>query len=125
MAKDRMRSVNATVKKELSTLFVKDVFPTFTNCLITLAEVKTTSDLRQCNVYVSIMGNIGDKQKVMRYLESHKDEFFAHLGRRLRMKYTPVIHWCFDDTAEKADRLMNILGDLDIPQEEKDDDSQE
>jgi len=125
MAKDRMRSVDATVKKELSTLFVKDVFPAFTNCLITLAEVKTTSDLRQCNVYVSIMGSIGEKQKVMKFLEARTDEFFAHLGRRLRMKYTPIIRWCFDDTAEKADRLMNILGDLDIPQEEKDDDSQE
>ncbi len=124
MAKDRMRSVNATVKKELSTLFTKDVFPAFTNCLITLAEVKTTSDLRQCDVYVSIMGSIGDKQKVMKYLEQHRDEFFAHLGRRLRMKYTPVIRWRFDDTAEKADRLMGILGDLEIP-EEKDDDSQE
>ena len=124
MAKDRMRSVNATVKKELSTLFTKDVFPAFNTCLITLAEVKTTPDLRQCDVYVSIMGSIGDKQKVMKYLERHRDEFFAHLGRRLRMKYTPVIRWRFDDTAEKADRLMGILGELHIP-EEKDDDSQE
>ena len=121
MAKDRMRSVNATVKKELSTLFSKDVFPAFPTCLITLADVKTTSDLRYCDVYVSIMGSIGDKQKVMKYLEQHTDEFFSHLGRRVRMKYTPVIRWRFDDTAEKADRIMGILNDLDIPQEKEDD----
>ena len=124
MAKDRMRSVDATVKKELSTLFSKDVFPAFSTCLITLTDVKTTPDLRQCNVYVRIMGSPSDKQKVMKYLLRKTTDFYAHLGRRLRMKFTPTIQWRFDDTAEKADRIMNLLGDLDIP-EQKDEDSQE
>ena len=115
MAKDRMRSVDATVKKILANLFSKDVFPAFT-CLITLADVKTTPDLRQCNVYVSVLGTPKQKREVMKFLENHKSEYYAHLGNRLRMKYTPTIRWFFDETAEKADNISRLIDDLDIPE---------
>ncbi len=118
MAKDRMRSVDATVKKVLANLFSKDVFPNF-SCSITLAAVKTTSDLRHCSVYVSVMGTPKQKREVMKFLADNKSEYYEHLGSRLRMKYTPVINWIFDETAETADKISKIIDELDIPEEEK------
>jgi ribosome-binding factor A len=118
MAKERMRSVDATVKKVLANLFSKDVFPNF-SCLITLADVKTSADLRHCSVYVSIMGTPKQKRDVMKFLEEHKNEYYCHLGSRMRMKYTPALKWIFDETAEKADRMSKIIDDLDIPEEDK------
>lgn len=117
MPKDRMRSVDATVKKELANLFSKDLFPSF-SCLITLADVKTSPDLKHCKVYVSVLGSVKQKREVMDYLEKNTTEYFEHLGRRLRMKYTPMISWVFDDTAEKADKIMNLIDNLDIPEED-------
>ncbi len=118
MSKDRMRSVDATIKKELANLFAKDLFPAFT-CLITLADVKTTSDLKNVKVYVSIMGSTKQKREVMEYLEKHKGEYFEHLGRRIRMKFTPMIIWVFDETVEKANRIMTIINKLEIPKEDE------
>ena len=117
MSKDRMRSVDATVKKELANLFSKDVFPAFT-CLITLADVRTSPDLKHCKVFVSVLGSNKQKHEVMNYLEKNKIEYYEHLGRRIRMKYTPMITWVFDDTAEKADKITNLIDNLDIPEEE-------
>lgn len=117
MSKDRMRSVDATVKKELANLFSKDLFPSF-SCLITLSEVKTSSDLKYCKVFVSVLGSPSQKREVMTYLDKNKLEYYEHLGRRLRMKYTPMITWIFDDTAEKADRITHLIEELDIPEEE-------
>ena len=68
MSKDRMRSVDATVKKELANKFSKDLFPSF-SCLITLADVKTTPDLKHCKVFVSILGSSKQKHEVMDFLE--------------------------------------------------------
>ena len=116
MAKDRMRSVDSTVKKELANLFSKDVFPNF-ECLITLTDVKTSSDLRTCSVFVSILGSSKQKYSVMKFLERKNNEYYGYLGSRLRMKYTPTITWVFDDTAEKADRITNLLDKLDIPKD--------
>jgi ribosome-binding factor A len=117
MAKDRMRSVDSTVKKELAILFARDVFPVF-DCLITLAGVKTSADLRHSQVYVSIMGTPKQKRDVMNFLERHTQEYYAFLGSRLRMKYTPSINWIFDDTAEKAAKITSILENLDIPEDD-------
>lgn len=117
MAKDRMRSVDATVKKILANLFSKDVFPSF-SCLITLVDVKTSPDLKHCKVFVSVLGSDAEKGEVMTFLAKHKGEYYQHLGSRLRMKFTPMINWVFDDTAEKADNLGNLLDNLDIPEEE-------
>ena len=118
MSKDRMRSVDSTVKKILANLFTKDVCPSFT-CLITLADVKTSPDLRHCNVFVSIMGSPAEKRKVMNFLEDHTEEYYQHLGSRVRMKYTPTLNWVFDDTAEKADKISRLIDSLDIPDEDK------
>ena len=117
MPKDRMRSVDSTVKKVLANLFAKDVSPSFT-CLITLADVKTSPDLRHCNVYVSVLGTPKQKQEVMRFLVDHTTEYYEHLGSRIRMKYTPAINWVFDDTAEQADKISRLIDNLDIPEEE-------
>ena len=114
MSKDRMRSVDATVKKELANKFSKDLFPSF-SCLITLADVKTTPDLKHCKVYVSILGSNKEKHEVINFLERNKMEYYGHLGRRLRMKYTPMINWVFDDTAEKAEKISHLIDNLDIP----------
>ena len=64
MAKDRMKSVDATVKRELANLVAKDVAPGF-NCLITLTGVKTSPDLRHCQVFISVMGTESQKKEVM------------------------------------------------------------
>ena len=117
MPKDRMRSVDSTVKKVLANLFAKDVCPSFT-CLITLADVKTSPDLRHCNVFVSVMGTPKQKREVMKFLEDNTVEYYEHLGSRIRMKYTPAINWIFDDTAEKADKISRLIDNLDIPEEE-------
>ncbi len=116
MAKDRMRSVDATIQKELSAVFIREVFPCF-ECLITVTGVQTSADLRHCNVYVSVMGSQQQKDNVMRFLKDRSEEFFMHLSKRIRMKFTPIIHWHIDDTPEQADRLTSLIDSIDIPSE--------
>jgi ribosome-binding factor A len=119
MAKDRMRVVDSTIQKELSAVFIREVFPCF-DCLITVTGVQTSTDLRHCNVYVSIMGSEKQKRDVIAFLRDRSEEFFNHLSKRIRMKFTPVIHWHADDTPEFADRMTSLLDSIDIPDEDED-----
>ena len=57
---------------------------------------------------------------VIRFLRDRSEEFFNHLSNRIRMKFTPVIHWHADDTPEQADRLSSLIDSIDIPDEEED-----
>ena len=121
MAKERMRSVDATVKKEMGNIFTKLIFPLFENCLITITDVRTSPDLRYCQIFVSVMGDAKAKREVFASLEKHKQECFKLLNKRLRMKFTPMITWRDDDTPEKADQMTRLLDNLDIPDHEDDD----
>ena len=121
MAKDRMRSVDATVHKELSAILTRDIFPLFSNCIITLTGVKTSPDLHQARCFISAMGDSASKYKVMRTLEQKRGEINKTLGRRLRIKFTPQISWRFDSTPEDADNISRLIDSLDIPAESDED----
>ena len=116
MAKERMRSVDATVKKEMANIFTKLIFPLFDNCLITITDVRTSPDLRYCQIFVSVMGDKKSKKDVFASLEQHKQECFKLFNKRLRMKLTPMITWRDDDTPEKADQMSQLLDNLEIPE---------
>lgn len=111
MAKDRMRSVNATLNKELANLITKEVTP-FVTGLITVTDLKTSADLRHCNVYISILGADDQRDKIMGILESYSHEFQQLISKRMRMKFTPVFHWHYDTTPEDADRITKLIDEV-------------
>ena len=118
MSKDRMRSVDSTVHKELSAILTREIFPLFDSCIITLTGVKTSPDLHYAQCYISAMGDQTSKNRVMRTLEQRRGEINKMLGRRLRIKYTPEISWRFDSTPEQADHITRLIDSLDIPSDE-------
>ena len=121
MAKDRMRSVNSTVKRELSGLFLRDVNPSFEQCLITITDVETSPDLRYCKVFISVMGTASQRDKVFQFLERKTQEYYHYLGTRMHMKYIPKLQWYNDETPEKADKMMRLLDSLEIDDSEDQD----
>ena len=125
MAKERMRSVDATIKREMGTIFTREIFPLFPNCLITITDVKTSPDLRYCAIYISILGDKTGGVEVFKTLERRKQEFYKLLSSRLRMKFTPALSWRSDDTPEQADYMTQLLNSLDIPEDEEEGDDNE
>ncbi|MEN9361085.1 MAG: hypothetical protein RL095_2620 [Verrucomicrobiota bacterium] len=117
MSKDRMRVVNATIQKELSTLFTREVTPEF-QCLITITEVDTSPDLRLCNVYISVLGGKNRIGDLFAFLDRKKPDFHEHLRKRVAMKYIPIITFHLDQSAERASRLTSLIDSLHIPPDE-------
>ena len=57
--KHRLLRVNELLKRELSTLFVREM--TFEDALVTVNQVDVTPDLKSAHVYVSVLGTEGRK----------------------------------------------------------------
>jgi ribosome-binding factor A len=79
--------------------------------LVTVTEVRLSSDLRNAKVYVSVAGNEDEAKESMRALK-HAAGFIRHqLGLVLRMKKIPDLHFVYDQTLETAARIEQLLSE--------------
>ena len=60
----------------------------FENALVTINEVDVTPDLRQGHVYVSVIGNEAQQQKVIDALESKRGMIQKKMAQRVVLKLT-------------------------------------
>jgi ribosome-binding factor A len=108
-AGDRMRRVDEAVREVLSDAVTKDLKDPRVG-FVTVTDVKTSADLRQARVYVSVLGSEAERLASIDGLQSAHGYLQARVADELHMKRTPTLDFVLDDTAEKADRLERMLG---------------
>ncbi len=79
--------------------------------------VKVSGDLRYARVFVRLGRpdpSEARKKALMKGLGRASGFVRRTLGQRLRLRYTPEIEFVWDDTAERAARIEEILDDLSL-----------
>jgi ribosome-binding factor A len=119
MSSARIIRVNELLKREIAVdiprLFANGNFDTGA---ITVTHVKTAPDLHDATVFVSIFGHEEERTRMIRFLNAHRKEIQARMSKNVILKYTPRLHFKFDDSIENGDRVLGILSQLDIPDDE-------
>ena len=110
--KHRLERVNEVIRRELSDLVSREVLLS-SKVLVTIPAVSITPDLRQCHVYVSVIGKPEDKARVIAELEAHRTTLQADLAKRVVLKYTPHLYFRIDESIERGNRVLKIIQDLD------------
>lgn len=113
--KHRLDRVREILKRELSELVNRNIV--FPATLVTIHEVDVTPDLRHAHVFVSAIGDEKQREAVISILHSHRQELQHQLSRRVVLKYTPRLHFKFDDAIERGTRIIDLMEGLDIPAE--------
>jgi len=120
MASGRIIRVNELLKREIAAdivrLFVNSDFDTGS---ITVTRVDTASNLRDAGVYVSIFGHEDARVEMIRFLNKHRKEIQARMSKHVILKYTPRLHFKLDTSIESGDRVLGILSELNIPEEDE------
>ncbi len=109
----RIERVNRLIRQELSELLqtqVKD--PRLGNTFITVTEVVTSPDYKHARVYVSsIIGN-DEKKKVALALDSASGFLRSQISSRLNLRYTPELHFHWDNSIEHGDRILRLIDEV-------------
>lgn len=107
----RMGKVNSHIKRVFSEILQKEAnLPT--DCLVTVSEVETASNLRVADVWISVMP--ADKaRKTMKKLKPQMYDLQGALNRELEMRPLPRITLRIDHGAEYSDKIERKLADLD------------
>ena len=114
---NRLARVNELLKRELGYLCEREGISD-SRCLVTITSVRVSPDLRYADVAVSVFGSDEAREEVMRTLVQRRKRLQAEMARRVTLKYTPVLRFHDDRTAADADRVMKILDDLDMEEED-------
>ena len=111
---NRIVRVNELLKRELSNLInLKNIAPK-NSILVSVTEVKTTSDLRKALVFISVFGGDDKSEKeVIQVLRKKRVELQHDISQVITLKFTPVLRFELDKRLAAGDRIFELLGDVD------------
>jgi len=108
MTTERMRRVDEAVRQVLSDALSHDVKDPRVG-FVTVTDVKTSPDLRHARVYVSVLGDPASREASMEGLRSAHGFLQGRVAGELHLKHTPSLQFVYDDTAERAQRLVQLI----------------
>ena len=82
--------------------------------LLSVVRTDTTGDLRYCKVYLSVLGDV-DEKELKKGLRSCSGWLRRELGASLSLRYTPELIFELDHSIEHGAHISQLLEDLRIP----------
>lgn len=82
---------------------------------VTITEVKLDAELMYAKVYVNALGDESREVEVMQGLKKANGWLRREVGKRIRIRNTPELHFSWDKTLERAERINQIISSLEIP----------
>jgi ribosome-binding factor A len=109
----RQKQVGALLLEELSGIFQRLGLSMIEGGLISLTAVKTTPDLLEARVYISIF-QVKDPGVVMKKIEDRSSEIKRELAGRIKhqLRRIPIIQYVHDDTLDHADKMEALFRKL-------------
>ena len=117
MATNRINRINEDIQRELADL-LRTVKDPRVQGLISINRVDTTTDQRNCRVYVSALDQ-SDIKEVVKGLKSAAGYLRRELGRALTLRYTPELQFMADDSIERGVRMVSMIDRILEEDEEK------
>ena len=118
----RQQKYARLIQKELSDIFQRDKKGILDNAFVTIAEVRVSPDLSVAKVYIS-MFLAKDKDKVLEKINARKKEIRKALGDKIgkQVRIVPDLVFFIDEVEENAQRIEELIKNLNIPPEKKED----
>jgi ribosome-binding factor A len=108
MSGDRMRRVDEAMREVLAAAITSEIKDPRVG-FVTVTAVETSSDLRHARVFVSVLGTDSVRRRSMQGLRAAHGFLQRRVAGQLRLKHTPTLDFAYDDTAESAQRIQELL----------------
>ena len=118
---NRIERTNDSVRYVLSQLLPRVKDPRVQQGgLISITRAEVTGDLRYCKVYVSVLGELNEKD-FKKGLKSAAPWLRHELGSALDLRYTPELIFELDKSIAHGAHINALIEKLDIPKEDETD----
>lgn len=104
----RLEKIAEALKREISrVIFTELKDPRIS--LVTVTKTEPADDLRTAKVHVSVIGDETKKKLTLNALKHARGHIQSIIGKRLDIRYTPVLTFFLDDSATKSIRLSKLI----------------
>lgn len=107
----RTQRVSKLLKEEISRLLRHEVKDARIG-IVTVTGVEASRDLKHARVYVQIAGDPNRREAALAGLSSAAGFIRSRLGRELRIRRAPELHFVLDLTYERAARIAELLAEI-------------
>jgi ribosome-binding factor A len=119
----RMRRVNEALRHVLAEGMEELSDPAIG--FVTVTSVKTTSDLAQAEVFVTVLGGEKRRSRAMNALGRARGVLQARIARELHLRRTPQLIFQYDGGVDRAMRITELLAEAEPAGEGSDADGSE
>jgi ribosome-binding factor A len=77
--------------------------------MVTLTGVEVTSDYTHAKVFFTLLGTPAQQEAAQRGLTHAAGFLRGQIGRRIKLHATPELHFVFDESVERGDRLSQLI----------------
>lgn len=120
----RADRVGEAIREEIATFLAESAKDPRIIGFVTVTGVEVTPDLRHAKVFVSVMGSEAEKIATFEGLASTASHLRSRVGRALRLRVAPEIHFREDESVARAARIESLLAEIksDSPAPKREDD---
>jgi len=107
---NRTRRVGEQIKRELAQLFQSDVKDPRLKW-VTISSVKVSKDFSHATVFFTIIGHFEETVDdiILQSLENTSRFLRKELGKRIKLRLTPELHFQYDESTIRGDRLATLI----------------
>ena len=105
----RSERVADLLKEEVAKMLLSEVKDPRVQGLVTVISVKVTRDLRHASFFVTVLGGLPEEKAAIRGLQKASGFIRRSLGKRLRMRRIPELHFKLDETVKAQERIEGLL----------------
>ena len=105
----RTDRVSAQLRRELGTL-VREAVREHDLPSVSVSDVEVTRDLAHAKVFVTALQAERSKEAVKALKELSRELRFQ-LGKAMKLRHVPELHFHYDDSVDRGERINNLLRD--------------
>lgn len=110
----RQQRVEGRIRAILGELLLREVRDPRLHS-VTVTEVRLDPEMLYANVYVNALGEEERAPEVLAGLARANGFLRRQVGRRLRVRVVPELHFHWDSVLEQGARMDELISSLDIP----------
>ena len=104
--------INAEVQRELSSILRSEIKDPRIGTMTSVTGAQVAHDLKNCRVYISVLGDERVKEETIRGLKSAEGYIRRMLARNLNLRNTPELTFVLDQSIEYGVHMSKLIDEV-------------
>ena len=106
---DRTDRISEEIRRVMSDIIMNDVKDPRLPAFVSVTGVRVVKDLKHAKVFISVLGTPEEKAEAIRALVHAAGYIRREIGQRVRIRYTPELHFELDDSIEHGIHINRLI----------------